>query len=124
MSYINCPKCHMKFHENAVTCPRCKITPEQYHQHLEHQHQKKEKAKQARSLYCTTCGIIFDKDRIITITRGSILMELMLWLCFFVPGLIYSLWRVTTKAKGCPACKSTSIIPATSPIAQQALQKV
>jgi hypothetical protein len=29
-------------------------------------------------------------------TRGSILIELVLWLLFIIPGLLYSLWRLST----------------------------
>ena len=38
------------------------------------------------------------------IIKGSFGMEVVLWLCFLVPGIIYSVWRVTTKRFGCPQC--------------------
>ncbi len=37
-------------------------------------------------------------------TRGSFWIEIVLWLCFIVPGLIYSIWRLTTKGYVCPKC--------------------
>ena len=37
-------------------------------------------------------------------TRGSFGIEVVLWLCFIVPGLIYSIWRLTTKGYVCPKC--------------------
>jgi len=46
-------------------------------------------------------------------TKGSFLIELVLWLCFIVPGLIYSIWRHTTRA---PAIKGNrNIVPLDSP---------
>lgn len=36
--------------------------------------------------------------------KGSFAIELILWLCFIVPGLIYSIWRLTTKGMRCPQC--------------------
>jgi hypothetical protein len=47
--------------------------------------------------------------------RGSFLIELVLWLCFLVPGIIYTLWRVTSRRdKRCPSCGSESLIPVDS----------
>jgi len=37
-------------------------------------------------------------------TPGSILIELVLWLCFLIPGLIYSLWRHAARKVVCPRC--------------------
>jgi hypothetical protein len=55
----------------------------------------------AREFYCPNCGTV---GRPKTATRGSFLMEVSLWLLLIVPGLIYSLWRLTTKTKVCPKC--------------------
>lgn len=46
-----------------------------------------------------------------TFTKGSILVEIVLWLCFIVPGLIYSLWRLSTRYDGCPNCKYVNVFP-------------
>jgi hypothetical protein len=71
----------------------------------------------AEQKICSICGTVgYPK----TITRGSIMIEIILWLCFLVPGLLYSIWRLTTRtANGCPSCGSTSMIPLNSPIARQ-----
>lgn len=53
-----------------------------------------------------------------TDVKGSMLIELALWLFFIVPGLIYSLWRLTTKQKVCPSCRTAGMIPITTPAAQ------
>ena len=38
------------------------------------------------------------------ITKGSIGVEILLWLFFIIPGLIYSVWRVSSRYDGCPKC--------------------
>lgn len=64
--------------------------------------------------HCMTCGTDdFSKVR----TRGSIWIEIILWLCFLVPGLIYSVWRLTTKREVCRACGSETIVPPDAPAA-------
>jgi hypothetical protein len=52
-------------------------------------------------------------------TRGSFWIEIALWLLFCAPGLIYSIWRLTTKRKVCPNCGAEDLIPPTSPRAKQ-----
>lgn len=68
--------------------------------------------KSSRQWVCTQCKSI---DSAATNTKGSILIEIVLWLCFIVPGLLYSLWRHTAREQVCRACGSTSIVPADSP---------
>lgn len=69
-------------------------------------------------LVCTTCGYVGNPQRI---TKGSTLIELILWLCFLIPGLIYSLWRLSSKYDACPKCKGVSMIPVDSPIGQKTI---
>ena len=69
-----------------------------------------------RQFVCTTCGFIGSPKKIV---KGSILIELVLWLAFLVPGLIYSIWRLTTKYDACPKCKNASMIPVDSPTGQK-----
>lgn len=73
------------------------------------------------ALYCTACGHVFAKAT--TITPGSIWIELILWLAFLVPGLIYSIWRHNKRHAGCPLCESGAVIPAKSPRAQAELRQ-
>ena len=70
----------------------------------------------AHPMYCKNCGATAHPKQI---TKGSIAIELMLWLFFIVPGLIYSIWRLSSRFKACPICQSPNMIPASSPIAQQ-----
>lgn len=65
-------------------------------------------------MYCKACGT---QSRPTTETPGSILIEVVLWLCFLIPGLIYSLWRLNRRHQVCPKCGSEALIPPDSPIA-------
>lgn len=73
--------------------------------------------------HCLTCGTEgVPKDE----TPGSLTIELILWLCFVIPGLIYSIWRMTTRHAVCSACSSRNIIPTDTPAAiahRKALQQ-
>lgn len=64
---------------------------------------------------CTSCG---SQAGVKKVTPGNFLIEVILWLCFLVPGLIYSIWRIGNKRKVCRACGKDSIIPADSPMAK------
>jgi hypothetical protein len=50
-------------------------------------------------------------------------MEVVLWLLLIVPGLMYSLWRLTTRAKVCPKCGAPYMIPTNSPKAIKTLAR-
>ena len=72
-------------------------------------------------MYCTMCGHSGDTA---TVTPGSIWIELILWMCFLVPGLIYSSWRHNKRHESCEKCGSTAIIPADSPRALQLAKSI
>jgi hypothetical protein len=74
-----------------------------------------------RDWFCTSCHIVCRPKKL---TQGSFLMEICLWCLFFIPGFIYTLWRLTSKRLVCPACHSTAIIQACSPAASQFVQIV
>ncbi|ACL71485.1 hypothetical protein Tgr7_0387 [Thioalkalivibrio sulfidiphilus HL-EbGr7] len=69
-----------------------------------------------KALICSRCGTA-NKAR--THTRGSIFIEILLWLMFIIPGLIYSIWRLTTRGKVCGVCGSADLVPLTSPAGQE-----
>jgi hypothetical protein len=73
----------------------------------------------AQPLYCPNCGTVAKPKKV---TRGSFLIEVVLWLCFLIPGLIYSIWRLTTKASVCPRCGAPNMIPTDAPKAREALK--
>ena len=68
------------------------------------------------TMLCSRCGTAGDSK---TATKGSLLIEIFLWCCLLVPGLIYSLWRLTSKEKVCRACGANTLVPANSPIGRQ-----
>lgn len=65
---------------------------------------------------CTDCGSIGESK---TVTKGSIWIEVVLWLCFIVPGLIYSIWRHATRHEACSMCGSQSIVPLDTPVGRE-----
>jgi hypothetical protein len=48
---------------------------------------------------------------------GLVLIEIGLWGTFLIPGLIYSLWRVSrgSKAAACRTCGAAALVPISSP---------
>lgn len=64
--------------------------------------------------YCSSCG---HEGRGKTATRGHLLIEIILWICFLIPGLIYSIWRHSSRYKVCTSCGSNTLVPPNSPVA-------
>lgn len=67
-----------------------------------------------KAMFCSACGHEGPSKQI---TKGSTGLELFLWLLFLLPGLVYSIWRHSSRASGCAACGSTALIPTDSPMA-------
>jgi hypothetical protein len=70
---------------------------------------------------CRNCGYV---GKSATRTKGSIVIELFTWILFILPGIIYSLWRLTTREQVCRKCGSTTIVPTNSPIGSEMLHKI
>jgi hypothetical protein len=68
-----------------------------------------------KPLFCTTCG---HEGAAKMRTKGSIGIEILLWLCFLVPGLIYSLWRISSRHAVCASCGARTLVPTDSPMAK------
>lgn len=64
------------------------------------------------AMVCKTCECLGVPRRH---TKGSLLIEIVLWLCFIIPGLIYSIWRLNTRGDVCASCGSAELVPADSP---------
>lgn len=64
--------------------------------------------------YCTSCG---HEGQARTRTKGSLLIEIILWLSFLLPGVIYTIWRHISRERVCSACGSSTLIPPDSPAA-------
>ncbi len=72
----------------------------------------------SQKFICSQCGHVGQTKNVM---KGSIVIELILWLCFLLPGLIYSRWRASTMHKVCVLCNSSSLIPVDSPLGKKAL---
>lgn len=59
---------------------------------------------------CPECGFI-GKGKM----QGTIFIEIVLWLMFILPGLLYTLWRYTQIRSICPKCGCKNMIPVTAP---------
>lgn len=79
---------------------------------------------------CTQCGY---KGREKNYTKGSFILELVLWLfgiafCWLflislIIPIIYSLWRMFSRFKACPECKG-NMIKIESPVGRKLLQEL
>lgn len=80
-----------------------------------HEGYKAGRDPESYSKHCTTCGTdaVPKEDN-----KGHGLIEIVLWLCFLVPGLLYSIWRRTNVPLRCPACNATTVVPMNSPVAR------
>jgi hypothetical protein len=67
-------------------------------------------------MICKTCGHVDHPNIII---RGYLTLEIILWLCGIIPGLIYTLWREQNRFQVCPLCRGKDLIPLDSPIGRQ-----
>lgn len=47
--------------------------------------------------------------------RGSFMIEVILWCFFLIPGLIYTIWRITSH-RVCPRCDAPHMVPLDSPV--------
>jgi rubrerythrin len=79
------------------------------HQRMQAQYQQ---ARLLKRWVCRDCGSDSDGAKS---TQGSFAIEIFLWLLMIVPGMLYTLWRLTSKKRQCPVCKSANIVPANSP---------
>jgi hypothetical protein len=68
---------------------------------------------------CSSCGFVGSPE---IKHKGSILIEIILWLFFLIPGIIYSIWRAGSKFLRCPMCNGTTIIPVNTPMGQKLLK--
>lgn len=74
-----------------------------------------------REKVCLNCGTVA-KPKLFT--PGNIGIELVLWILFIVPGVIYSVWRHGSRRWVCRACNAFEIVPPTSPMAKKMLAQL
>lgn len=72
--------------------------------------------RRMKPVYCLACGTEAPAK---VVTRGSLLIEIVLWMCFIIPGVIYSLWRSGARQNVCTSCGSSQVIPPDSPNARK-----
>lgn len=71
-------------------------------------------------MICTNCGQVTNGK---TAVKGNIAIEIVLWLFFIIPGIIYSLWRSSSRHKVCPVCGSTNLVPIDTPNGKHMLEQ-
>ena len=83
--------------------------------------ESKSSKPKAKSTICDSCGSADSGEKI---TPGSIGIEIILWLLFLLPGLCYSVWRLSAKKIVCKQCGSSELIPINTPKGYQMLKKM
>ncbi|WP_420207777.1 zinc-ribbon domain-containing protein [Candidatus Electronema sp. JC] len=63
--------------------------------------------KRIMNIHCPNCNFT-GKGKFIT--KGSIGIELILWLFFIIPGIVYSVWRLSNKKWICPQCHFEHVV--------------
>ena len=69
---------------------------------------------------CSDCGSSGKPEKI---TKGSFLIELLLWLFLLLPGIVYTLWRKSSQFKGCHICGSKNIVLIDTPRGKELIRK-
>ena len=82
---------------------------------------KKGKALGTAQYVCRECE---QACRAVRLTRGRFWLEVTLWILFFPVGIVYSIWRLSTRYNGCPACGSERLVDAETPAGKRLLGKV
>ncbi len=93
---------------------------------------------------CTNCGTLARPKRV---ARGSLVIQLFLWLvlplpllatrsggdyamdmflwfCVLLPGALYTLWRVSSRRDVCASCGNAGVIDPGSPRGQQLIAQL
>lgn len=72
----------------------------------------------AHQLICSACGHVGSSK---TAIKGSMGVEILLFIFFIIPGVIYSIWRSSSRYRTCSSCGSTNLIPLNSPVGKKLL---
>lgn len=97
----DCTYCGKSMPLEETECPHCKASNRSTVTH-----------------FCTHCGFVGFPT---TFTKGSFVIEIALYFVMILPGILYTLWRLTSRYSGCAKCLTPNMIPATSPVAKAAL---
>lgn len=66
-------------------------------------------------MVCNRCRHV---GKPVSSTPGSFAIEVVLWLCLVIPGLVYSLWRLSRRQAVCERCGCPDLLPLDTPGAQ------
>jgi hypothetical protein len=70
----------------------------------------------SKELICSQCGYVGNTK---SDTPGNILIEILMYFFFIIPGLIYSIWRLSARKRVCGSCGSPNLIPVDSPMGRK-----
>lgn len=73
-----------------------------------------------KEVICQDCGFI---ENLRKHAGGNLLIEIILWCCFIIPGLIYSIWSTSSRRYTCPSCSGHNLIPTNSPAGKMLVNK-
>ncbi len=65
---------------------------------------------------CAACAY---KEKPYMYKKGSRKLEIILWICGILPGVLYTIWRSSTEIPICPICDTASMISTKSPHGQR-----
>lgn len=111
MGHKGCTNCGKTMKDDGSPCPSCGLTAEGA------------AVRDASAKWlCTSCGSQVSRQK--TLTKGSVVIEIILWLMIILPGLLYSVWRLTSRQKVCPQCLKPTLIPIDSPMARATMAQL
>jgi len=70
----------------------------------------------AVAMICTQCGTEGPTRQH---TPGSFAVELLLFLFFIIPGVVYGIWRLAARKQVCRICGSPNVVPVETPMGRK-----
>jgi len=133
---VVCRNCACQLPDDTLACPNCgtriaAYSPDETRDYIaglrpaspaalpDPPRSVKAASKAVPASICPRCGY---QGQPVTRMKGSFWIELLLWFLFILPGLVYSLWRLTTRTRVCPKCEEPNMIPLDTPKGQQLAQ--
>jgi hypothetical protein len=71
--------------------------------------------------HCLDCGFVGLPKQC---KPGTFGVEVVLWVLLVVPGVVYTIWRLSSRYEGCAKCGSKRIVPAGENMAQTAIGRM
>ena len=73
-----------------------------------------------RKKICENCGTVAVPR---LETRGSFIVEIILWMLLLLPGFVYTIWRQGSKYEVCSSCKAKNPIGLKTPRGRELFAK-